>query len=107
MTARCGSFSPEHRAETCKACQRIYRQRERDGASKFGMRYLAVGAECSFCGLTAGNSLKVRVYRYTLRRSVNIGGKRTSRALGSIGICDRCIVERGLLHQRGREAVAA
>lgn len=106
MTARCGSISPAHRAKDCRPCQAIYRHRERSGAPKYGERYLARGARCAFCGLAAGNSQGVRVYRYTLRRSVNVNGLRTSRALGSVGICDVCVVEQGLLHDRGRELAA-
>lgn len=100
MTARCGSYDETHRAEQCRECQDIYRERERSGAPPFGQRMLARGARCEFCDLVAGNGQGVRVYRYTLRRSVFTDGKRTSRALGSIGLCDNCLTERGLLHER-------
>jgi len=107
MTARCGSTKESHRADACSKCNRIYYDRERSGAPRFGQRMLARGATCAFCGLVAGNSRGVRVYRYTLRRSVNVKGKRTSRALGSVGLCDLCVVEKGLLHQRALAEIAA
>ena len=102
MTARCGSISPKHRAKGCSACCAIYAKRYRSGAPPFGQRMLARGARCEFCELVAGNSRGVRVYRYTIRRSISVGGKRTSRALGSVGICDRCLIEKGLVHARLR-----
>ena len=100
MTARCGSFDPAHRAKTCSACRRIYKDRRLSGAPRFTQRLMARGARCEFCELVQGNTRRVRVYRYTLRRAVTINGLRTSRALGSIGICDICVVERGLVHER-------
>ena len=107
MTARCGSFDPTHRAKTCRTCQAIYRDRTRHGGPRFRFRLLARGARCEFCEITSGNSRGIAVYRYTLRRAVAVDGKRTSRALGSLGICDICIVERNLVSERGKERMAA
>lgn len=107
MTARCGSFDPAHRAKSCRACQHIYDERSRSKKPRLRDRMLAVAARCEFCGIVAGNSRAVKVYRYTLRRSVRIGDRRTSRALGSIGICDQCLRERKLVNNQLRRLVAA
>jgi len=43
------------------------------------------------CGIYAGNSGGIAVYRYRLQRSWYGGGKRKSFNVGAIGMCDPCI----------------
>jgi hypothetical protein len=105
MTARCGSTDPTHRARQCKECVRLY-----NAAYKSGLRFARVAfgrnpAQCVVCGLTAGNSMNVKVRRYPLLRSYNKPDRRrASFVLGSIGLCDRCIVESAELKPQYRRA---
>ena len=108
MTARCGSTSPAHRAQGCPGCRKVYNQRRLGLRPKFKKRFLAIAARCAFCGLADGNTMGVRVCRYTLRKNgVKVDGKRTSTALGSIGICDRCVIEQGLIHAKYIDMIGA
>lgn len=100
MTARCGSINPAHRAKTCRICDKIYKRRHHLGQPKFAFRVRADAARCAICGLAAGNSLNVPVYRYSLR-TYRGGARRTP---ASIGLCDPCIVERGEVREQYRRA---
>ena len=45
----------------------------------------------------------VKVLRYPLLRRVNPPGKpQTSVCIGSIGLCDRCVIENGDLNERAK-----
>ena len=90
MTARCGSNDPTHRASKCRDCDRVYKRRHRAGAPPFRMRVKADSATCIVCGLTAGNSLDVPVYRYPLKRWHNKG----QAWIGTAAMCDDCLLER-------------
>jgi hypothetical protein len=96
----CGSTAPEHRSRTCSGCRRIYKSRHLQGLPRL-IRYPAM---CVFCGLAAGNSLKVKVLRYPLLRHIEKAGRHTSVCIGSMGICDRCVIEHGNLNERARAA---
>ena len=91
MTARCGSIDPMHRSRTCRDCDRIYKQRSATGAPPVMFRQRSNPARCIVCGLAAGNSLNVGVYRYSLKR----WSRNKARWIGSVGICDTCQLERG------------
>jgi hypothetical protein len=94
---RCGSRDPEHRVKDCKRCihlyNRAYKRGERFDRVAFGMPR----ATCKVCGLAQANGLKVKVRRYPLLRSITKRGRRTSVVIGSIGLCDRCILREGEL----------
>jgi hypothetical protein len=53
------------------------------------------GAICAICDLVAGNLSDIPVHRYRLARTVYVEGKARTRAIASIGLCDRCIREHG------------
>ena len=53
--------------------------------------YRSTGARCAVCGLYAGNSGGIAVYRYRLQRTVYRGSIRRSLSLGSLGLCDPCL----------------
>ena len=56
--------------------------------------YRATGATCMVCGIHAGNSLNMPVYRYRLQRSsYREGGTQKSENVGAIGLCDACITK--------------
>lgn len=59
-------------------------------------------ATCAFCAIAAGNSLGVKVLRYPLLRHIDRNGRHTSVCIGSIGLCDRCIIEHAALNERAR-----
>lgn len=55
------------------------------------------------CQLMAGNSMNVKVLRYPLLRRVNLpSGRQTSVCIGSIGLCDKCVIEHGDLNERAK-----
>lgn len=95
----CGSIDPRHRARQCRPCHRVYKGR----APHKGHRS---PASCVFCGLAQGNSLGVKVLRYPLLRHIDKGGRHTSVCIGSMGMCDPCVLEHGKLNERtlGRAA---
>lgn len=67
-------------------------------------------AICAFCGYAAGNGQGVAVFRYPLIRAVKIDGRKTSRCIASLGLCDRCILEHAHLsrtYRRAQERVAS
>ena len=90
MTARCGSGNPTHVARRCADCKKVYRKRYRDGAPRLARHYVNP-AVCAVCGLAAGNSLDIKVYRYPLMRHRRRQGKQASFYVGAIGLCDDCI----------------
>jgi hypothetical protein len=53
--------------------------------------YRSTGMRCAWCGIEAGNSDDVPVYRYRLQRSAYRDGLPRSVSVGSIGLCDPCI----------------
>lgn len=61
---------------------------------------------CAFCGIHPENRVGIRVFSYTLLRSVyareRLGRSRT-RSFGSLYVCDRCIGEK----HRGASMVTA
>ena len=60
-------------------------------------------AVCVMCSLVAGNGAGIKVLRYPLLRRVNPPRKRqTSVCIGSIGLCDRCVIEHGDLNERAK-----
>ena len=87
-TTYCGETGPDHRSTKCKPCLRIRMKawRARRRASR-----PPVGPWCVFCGIGRGNTQKIGVYRYPLVR--NIAKLRSNRCIGSLAICDRCVVE--------------
>lgn len=48
---------------------------------------------CSVCGLRWGNSRGVRVFRYSLKRTLNIDGVWRGVTIASLALCDACIGE--------------
>jgi len=101
MTARCGSNDPAHRSKTCRACDRLYKLRHKNGAPLFSMRIRVNGATCVLCGLTAGNSADIPVYRYPLKRHFRGKGQKW---IGNIGLCDECVMRFGELKEPYRSA---
>jgi len=54
----------------------------------------ALGPFCAFCGISRGNELGVKVYRYALIRPVRIRANfHTNKCIASIPICDDCVQE--------------
>lgn len=100
MTARCGSNDPAHRVKQCRACDHIYKLRYKNGAPRYRIRARANSAQCAICGITAGNSADVPVYRYPLKRWFS----RKMRWIGSVGLCDPCIVATAELRPEFRRA---
>ena len=90
MSARCGSRKLDHVARRCADCKKVYRKRYRDGAPLLARHY-ANPAVCAVCGLAAGNSMSIKVYRYPLMKHRRREGKQASHYVGAIGLCDRCI----------------
>ena len=99
----CGSTADEHRSKSCPECRRIYKRRHFQGAPRL-IRYPAV---CVFCGLAAGNSLGVKVLRYPLLRHIDNKHRHSSVCIGSMGMCDRCVLKHGRLNERTRQWSAA
>ena len=95
----CGSIDPRHRSRLCTPCHRVYKGRAPYAGHK-------AAASCVFCGLAQGNSLKVKVLRYPLLRHIDKGGRHTSVCIGSMPMCDPCVMEHGHLNERttGRKA---
>ena len=106
MSARCGSRNPDHIARRCAACKKVYRKRYRDGAPLLARHYVNP-AVCAFCGIAAGNSSNIATYRYPLIRHVYRDGRQTSRVVGSIGLCDRCLLSGGHVSPRYQPRAAA
>lgn len=104
MTARCGSNDPAHRAKTCRACDRLYKRRYKSGQPRFLYRVRANSAVCVICGLAAGNSMSVPVYRYPLKR--HFVGKKGQDWIGTIGLCDPCIADHAELREQYRREAA-
>lgn len=102
MTARCGSIDPTHTSIGCRGCDRLYKRRHRAGLPRLKFRLRANAAKCAVCGLAAGNSMDVPVYRYTLKR--HIVGSKQQVYIGSIGLCDRCIGQHAELNEKFRVA---
>ena len=103
MTALCGSMDVEHRSRGCRACDRIYKQRSAAGAAPIRFRHRSNPAVCIVCGLAAGNSADVPVYRYPLKR----WSREKARWIGSIGLCDVCLSRGGELKPQFKRQVAA
>lgn len=57
-------------------------------------------AVCALCSITAGNGAGVKVFRYPLVRGVSVDGRRTSRCIGSLALCDRCVIEHAALNDK-------
>ncbi len=107
--ARCGSTDPEHRARRCRECKRIYARRFASGESRFLGKRIPNPATCVLCDLTAGNSQRIKVLRYPLLRHIDKNGRHTSVCIGSLALCDRCIVEYATVKEQylpARERVA-
>lgn len=83
----CGSTDPEHRVMRCHECQRI---RMKDYRSRLA-RGPADNPACAMCGVCRSNEAGVGVFRYPLIR--NVPRLHSNRCIGSIAICDRCVVE--------------
>lgn len=95
---RCGSIDLAHRTARCAPCKAIYNASYRKGAAT--PRALA---QCAMCGLTRGNTANVHVRRYALIRSfIHGGGRKTSVCIGSLGMCDRCVVDNAKLSDKVR-----
>lgn len=92
--ARCGSTDPIHVARRCKGCKAVYNKRWAEG-NPIPIRLVRNPAECVFCGLCANNSAGFKVLRYPLLRHWDKGGRHTSFCVGSMAICDRCVMEYG------------
>ena len=58
--------------------------------------FRATGAACLVCGVMAGNSLDIPVYRYRLQRTAKREGLWRSANVGAIGICDPCIAKHAM-----------
>ncbi len=58
--------------------------------------YRATGATCMACGIMAGNSLGMPVYRYRLQRTAYREGLAQSTNVGAVGLCDECIERHAL-----------
>ena len=99
---RCGSTNPEHRARGCVECRRVYNREYKSGKRFDRVPFGMPPATCSFCSIVAGNSAGVKVLRYPLTRHTKKNGKHTSHSIGSIALCDRCILEHGKIHDRYR-----
>lgn len=103
----CGNEDPRHRSTGCLDCQRI-RQAERRARIRAG-RPLN-GPSCCLCGITRGNSQLIKVYRYSLLRAVkapHTKGGWTNRQVGSLPVCDRCLIEGGYAREKYVPRVAA
>jgi hypothetical protein len=48
------------------------------------------------CHVPAGNLSGVPVHRYRLARTQYVGGRSKTVAVGSLGLCDDCIIEHGV-----------
>jgi hypothetical protein len=84
-TSYCGDTSADHRSTRCRPCLRIRMRRWR------AQRRAAnppVRPRCALCG--KGWDV-VPVYRYPLVR--NIRGINSNRCIGSLALCDPCVVE--------------
>jgi hypothetical protein len=101
MTARCGSNDVNHRAKGCRACDRLYKRRAKSGAPPFSMRVRANPATCAICGIVAGNSRDLPVYRYPLKRWVK---GRENTWIGSVGLCDACLLDHAEVKPQFRRA---
>lgn len=103
---RCGSTDPAHAARRCRPCKSIYQRRHRDGI-RDGTYRVPNPATCALCDLTAGNSQKIKVLRYPLLRHIDKGGRHTSVCIGSLALCDRCVLEYGAIKEQYRPRRAA
>lgn len=95
ITGRCGSTDPAHVARRCRDCKSVYNKRWKSNAPFLPRLIRGDIAECRFCGLSADNTAGVKVLRYPLLRHIDKGGRHTSVCIGSLPICDRCVVEQG------------
>ena len=59
---------------------------------------------CVFCGIWQGNESGVKVLRYPLLRHWDKGGRHTSFSIGSMPMCDRCVLEHGTIKDEFRHA---
>lgn len=100
--AHCGSIDPRHLSRECRDCRRIYKRRHLLGLP----RLIRDPAVCVFCNLAAGNSLGVKVLRYPLLRHIDKGGRHTSVCIGSMGMCDQCVMAHGAINERTRREAA-
>lgn len=89
----CGSIDPRHQSRTCTPCHRVYKGRKPYQGN-------LDPASCAFCGIAQGNSLRVKVLRYPLLRHIDKGGRHTSVCIGSMAMCDPCVMEYGKLNAR-------
>lgn len=96
----CGSIDPRHRSRKCRFCRRVYK-----GRAPYEGRQAR--AACVFCGLAQGNSLGVKVHRYPLLRHIDKGGRHTSVCIGSMPMCEPCVLENGHLNERTLTGKAA
>lgn len=101
MTPHCGSTDPTHVSRRCKGCKAVYNKRWASRGPVL-QRIYRNPAKCVFCGLQAGNSAGVKVLRYPLLRHIDTGGRHTSVCIGSMAMCDRCVVENGKLNGKVR-----
>lgn len=96
----CGSDDPGHRSTGCRPCQ-AERQRQRRARIAAGLPLL--GPECALCGIARGNSLGIKVYRYSLVRNFAAAHTKTgwtNRQVASVPICDRCLIDYGYANDR-------
>jgi len=103
---RCGSTDPAHAARRCRPCKSIYQRRHREGI-RDGTHRVKNPATCKLCDLVAGNSQKIKVLRYPLLRHIDKGGRHTSVCIGSLPLCDRCVIEYGNIKEQYRPRRAA
>ena len=101
MRARCGSNDPTHIARRCKGCRAIYDARRASGGPHL-VRIDRNPAKCVLCDLMAGNSAGLKVLRYPLLRHIDTGGRHTSVCIGSMAMCDRCVVDNAKLNDKVR-----
>ena len=92
----CGSIDPKHRSKACSACTRVYK-----GRDPYQGRLSP--AACVFCGIAQRNSLGVHVIRYPLIRHFGRNGRHTSVCIGSMPMCDDCVMENAHLNERTKQ----
>ena len=98
--AYCGSIDPRHSIRGCRDCRRISKKRRAQGLPPI----IRDPAVCVFCNLAQGNSLGVKVIRYPLLRHIDKGGRHTSVCIGSLALCDDCVMQHGAINERTRRA---
>ena len=101
--SRCGSIDPDHVARRCKACKAVYNKRWASQGPVL-QRIHRNPAACVFCGIWQGNDAGVKVLRYPLLRHWDKGGRHTSFTIGSMPMCDRCVMEHGTIKDEFRYA---